>query len=565
MNVANISDRRPVGHRKSSYWVQDSLFLAVVTILSSLFYVSRLGFYWDDWQVLKIFHFSPEQGLIGLTRAVFVAWPEMRARPVQAFQWALVYDLFGRNPLAYHLLNTASFLFGLCMFYLALRTLTERRLISVATAVLYGLLPHYSTDRVWYAILVANLSMALYFLSLFADLKQVTWRSWLGPWKVVSSASLVLSLLAYELFMPFFLLNPVLVAIKRVQFKWTGKTKNWGAVATCLSFVTNLVLIILISNFKQRTSQRSPTGGQFGWWLADNTWTGSIDLTFRSYLLNLPHILSVIWHNYWNWSSFLITAAVVILIASYLIRIARVSGERLPHWAVLVLLILAGTSISGASYSYLYSFYQVNTGVNNRVAIASASTVAVAWMATAALISRFASRQAKANVIFCLLIAILCGCGCLINNTIASFWVAASEKQNEILSGMKQHFPSPPPGSSILLTGLCAWNGPGIVFEAAWDVGGALALLYDDRMIKGELLWPWLEAHEDGIPSGRDQSNKTTMYSFTSLYVYDVRSKQAVRVPDSKTARDFINTATQENIKNNGCVTAGFGTGLAIW
>jgi hypothetical protein len=30
-----------------------------VTFLSYVFYVSRLAFYWDDWQVLKIFHFSP--------------------------------------------------------------------------------------------------------------------------------------------------------------------------------------------------------------------------------------------------------------------------------------------------------------------------------------------------------------------------------------------------------------------------------------------------------------------------------------------------------------------------
>src|SRR5262249_28312339 len=252
-------------------------------------------------------------------------------------------------------------------------------------------------------------------------------RSWIGPWKVLASASLVLSLLAYELFLPFFLLNPVLVAIKRVQSRGDGKSMKWGMVGTVLSLATNLVLIVPISIFKQRTSERSPTGGQFGWWLADNAWTGSIDLTFRSYLLKLPHIMSAIWHNYWNWSSFLITTAVVILIAWYLLRIARLSGERLPHRAVLVLLIIAGTFISGTSYSYLYSFYQVNAGVNNRVAIAAASTVAVAWVALAALFSRFASHPAKANVIFCVLIAVLGGCGCVINNTIASFWVAASE------------------------------------------------------------------------------------------------------------------------------------------
>ena len=102
------------------------------------------------------------------------------------------------------------------------------RLISVGTTVLYGLLPQYSTDRVWHPILVANLTMALYFLSLFADLKQLARRSWIGPWKVVATASLVLSLLAYDLFFRVFPLRSVLVAIKRVQFKCVGKATNWG-------------------------------------------------------------------------------------------------------------------------------------------------------------------------------------------------------------------------------------------------------------------------------------------------------------------------------------------------
>jgi hypothetical protein len=88
------------------------------------------------------------------------------------------------------------------------------------------------------------------------------------------------------------------------------------------------------------------------------------------------------------------------MIAWCLIRISIGSGERPPHWAVLVLVILAGTFISGTSYSYLYSFYRVNTGVNNRVSIAAAATVGLAWMGMAALLSGFASRDAKAHGAF---------------------------------------------------------------------------------------------------------------------------------------------------------------------
>jgi len=140
-----------------------------------------------------------------LTRALIVEWPEMKARPVQAFQYALVYELFGKRPLGYHILSSTSFFCsGSACFMWHCALSPGHRLISVGTTVLYGLLPQYSTDRVWHPILVANLTMALYFLSLFADLKQLARRSWIGPWKVVASASLVLTLLAYDLFSRFF-------------------------------------------------------------------------------------------------------------------------------------------------------------------------------------------------------------------------------------------------------------------------------------------------------------------------------------------------------------------------
>jgi hypothetical protein len=560
-NESNLVLHKPLyGHT-----VRDCCFLAVTTILSSIFYISRIGFYWDDWLVLKIFHFSHDQSVIGLTRSVFAEWPEMKVRPLQAFQWAVLYPLFGQTPLGYHIVSTAALLAGVCMFYLVLRTLTQRRLLSLATAVLYGLLPHYSTDRIWYAIWAANLSMVLYFLSLYADLNQLSFRSWIWPWKVVASLSLMLSLLAYEPFMPFFLLNPVLVALKRWQLQRHGKKVLWSWAGTAVSYITNMFLIIVISKYKQGTSRRAPGGGAFGWWLVDNTWMGSIDLTFRAYGSRLPHILSTIWNLYWSWSSFAIALAMVIVVAGYLMQTATTSGERLPRAYVFVLLIATGTLIAGGSYSYLYSFYEVNTGVNNRVVIAAGATVAIAWVSIAGLLCRLLAPEKSASHIFSVLVALLCGCGCLINNTVASFWAEGSQKQRAILSDMKEHFSAPPPGSSIVLTGLCAWNGPGIVFEATWDAGSALALLYDDKTLRGEPLWPWAEAREHGIPSGRDTSDKTTLYSYSSLYLYDVRKKEAGRITDAASASSYIAQAKQYNTANGGCLTAGFGTGLPIW
>jgi hypothetical protein len=570
-------------HRKNRFrtdrvlnsWAEDSVFLGVLMMLSSLLYMLRLGFYWDDWQALRIFRFSDNQSVLGLTRSLFVVWPEMKARPVQAIEWAVVYKLFAEQPLGYHVLAIGTLCFGVCVFYVTLRNCTDRRLFSLATAAVYGSLPHYSTDRLWAGVLVANLSMGLYFLSLFADLKQLSRRSWFWPWKIVSAISLIISLLAYELFMPFFLMNPVLVAIRRWTMKKMGNNVVWGRLAFASSSFTNVMLILLISIYKHRTSPRAPSLlSVLRWWpwLLDSARRASIDLTFHSYGINLPHILSTIWHKYWNWSSFWVSFTVAGLVAWYLIRAAKLPDEVLPRGPYLVMLVIAGTLISGMSYSYLYDYYQVNTGGYNRATIAAASMVAITWVSLAALFSLFLSllghfivRRADVKPIFAVVIALMCGCGCLVNNTIASFFVEASQRQHEVLTDLKEHFHSLPVGSTVLLMGLCAWTGPAPIFQETYDLGGALALLYKDPTIKGELLRPWQEVHETGILSGPDINNEHGLYLFDSIYIYDVRRKESARIPDANTGLGYVARAKEEDLKEHQCTTAGFNTGLVIW
>jgi hypothetical protein len=545
-----------------AYSGQDCFFLALVMILSSSLYISRLGFYWDDWFLLKIFHFSRDQSLIVLVRSLVEGIPDIVARPVQAVHLAVLYQLFGMKPLGYHLANTATFCAGICVFYLALREFTGR-LTSLAIAIVYGLLPHYSTDRFWYATFNANISMFFYFLSLYCNMRELSvGKRSLWPLKAVASASLVLSCLAYEVFMPLFLLNPILFAFRRRQLEVSGKALPWSRSISALTYLINPVLLALIYIFKGRTTSRAPGG--YGLWLLGDAVKSALDLNFYVYGVNLPHILLTISQKYWSWPSFLITIVVVGLIAWYLIQAARISGEQLPRTWILAVLVVAGAVFSGLSYAYLYSFFQVNTGVNNRAIVAAAVPVAVSWVALVALLSRALTRRNTTTHVFCVVVALLCGSGCLINNVVSSFWIGASQIRQQMLTDMKEHF-SPPRGSTVLLTGFCAWNGPGIVFEATWDVKGALALLYQDETMKGEPVWPWMMASEAGIRSGRDTAGRTTTYSYSSLYLYDVRSKQGVRVPDLGTASHYIKQSHQDDIDSQGCLTRGFGSGLPIW
>src|SRR5260370_30142824 len=83
--------------------VHDCLFLIVIAILSLSSYVTRLGFYSDDWALLASMRLSPDQSLTGVFTAVNSS-QDNEIRPIQFFAYAAPYKLFDLNPLGYHLL-----------------------------------------------------------------------------------------------------------------------------------------------------------------------------------------------------------------------------------------------------------------------------------------------------------------------------------------------------------------------------------------------------------------------------------------------------------------------------
>ena len=539
--------------------VQDCSFVALIIILSSILYVPRLGFYSDDWNFLRIFYFSTDQSLSGLIRSLFLADSNTLARPIQALYAAVLYLLFELTPTGYHAVNTAVFFSGLCAFYLVLRAITANRLITLAVTLVYGLLPHYSTDRFWYASFQANLSMSLYFASLYCDLQKLaSRRPSIWYWQMLASLSLIVSTLAYEVFMPLFLINPLLLALKQRQLETTGKavTQSWGELA--MIYLGNPMILMLIVIFKTEVSSRA---GSVGWSIINDAFASSVSLTFGAYGLRLPHVLLTIAMNYWNWPVFVVTLILAAMILWYLAQAARRSNSQLPLDSVLSMLVFLGMLGSGVSYGYFYSYFKVGTGINNRVAIAATVGVALSLVTITGLLSRILFRRHTSKHVFNVSIAFICGCGCLINNTIASFWIDASKKQQQILGDISQHLTTPAPGSFIMLGGFCPWIGPGIVFETDWDVTGALALLYRDNTLKGDVIRPWMKVSEQGIQTKREKG----MYSFSSLYVYDIRKKEVQRIPNAESALRYIDESAQDDKMECLANYKAFGAGLPIW
>ena len=144
------------------------------------------------------------------------------------------------------------------LFYLCLRELRLPRLAVLTVPLVYGLLPHYSTDRFWIATFTTTVSMALYFASLFGDLRALRTggaRRW--SWKLLSLLCLLGSGLAYEVAMPLFLLNMAVI--------WwhAGRThrperSDQGARASVVAMMGGNLLVLLIAlSYKAATTVRA--------------------------------------------------------------------------------------------------------------------------------------------------------------------------------------------------------------------------------------------------------------------------------------------------------------------
>jgi hypothetical protein len=73
----------------------DSGFLAFIVLVSLVLYVSRLGFYSDDWSLLATMDLADDSSVIKLITIMFRDHPEMRSRPVEVLHIVVLYKVFG--------------------------------------------------------------------------------------------------------------------------------------------------------------------------------------------------------------------------------------------------------------------------------------------------------------------------------------------------------------------------------------------------------------------------------------------------------------------------------------
>lgn len=536
----------------------DLLFLAGVVAISVLPYVFQLGFSSDDWAFLSSMRFSSDHSALGRFHAVFAAH-DNAARPVQFGVLAVLYSVFGLEPTGYHLFNAAVLLLGIVLFHLVLVELAQPRTIAVAVPLLYALLPNYATDRFWVAAFQATLSMMLFFLHLYAELRSLR-PGQIPPWgwKGLAALALLASVFAYEVFIPLFLLTPLLVDRRfrsdgrptGVGTRWTG---GWAAWAPTLLLLLPAVALKRLT----MSRMRSPDGVVDQLFYVYGLAKRAVGLgSPRSYGLDIGEAVRV---HFWTYGAgfpailvrllrqHLDAAAVATacllggVIFAYLHSLREASDAGSDARRRAAALIATGMVVFAGGYAIFLTTENVGftpTGIGNRTAIAATCGVAISGTGALAWLTSWCPSVNLRRGIFCGLLALWCAAGSAVISTLGSFWGAAYQRQLAILSQIRRNVPPPPAASAFLLDGVCPYHGPAVVFETSWDLTGALRLAYGDPSLHADVVSPRLRVEWEGlVTSIYDQKQR---YDYDKLFIYDARGNRLYNVENSMVAQRYF-------------------------
>ena len=512
--------------------VRDLIGLLAVTFLSAAPYIWRLGFYSDDWDVLGRFDAAAAQGGSPLAAMLQV----FAARPLHGLYAALLIEAFGRNPLGYHLVNTAVLAVSVALFYLLLRRLRIARREALAAALIFVILPQLSTIRVWLAAFQVTLSLALMLVSLHCQLSFA--RSGKAGWGAMAFLAAALSLASYEIFAPLLAGFAVVLAIVRARKRGI---RGWRSMVAPAGVAALLALALL---FKMNASSRTGSLAEWdryargAWQLIrpDYDWrvdsglniVAALDTHFVRVVAGLGSAGADLVAGRLSAAAVLASTAAAAL-AFWRMRAAP-SGE--PRSAHLLLAIGGATFVLGhALFLIVPAIVFTPTGMGNRVLVGAALGVAMILAGAISFVARGAFP-------FAAVVATTLFLGMLRLSTIESYWAETPALQRAILDSARRDLASVPSGSTVILDGFCPYHGPGVVFETWWDTGPALTFALK-RPLNGDVIGPRTVITPGGI--GTSIYKQPRFYPFGSrLFAYDVRRHLAAALPNERAAHDYV-------------------------
>jgi hypothetical protein len=539
-----LSDLSATNGRRSSSRLSAALVVAAVAAIPAAFYVAGLGFYYDDHFFLGIMSTSHDRSVPGLIDALANEDSKVWLRPAMYGGLAILFRLFGTNPLPYHVFVAALVPVCAVLLYLVLDRLRAPGFVAVGVPIVFAAAPHYSTDRFWLASYPAPASVALALAGVYALLRACEVRG-RRLWLVGGGVAIVLSVLLYEVAVPLLIL--VVAALW-----YRGRTGSRSVRTT--AFSSSLVLAgVLAYKVVAATTLTTGSSYQLGYGTSflhhiGYLVSGSVKVNFGTYGLALPYVVWWIFAHRPTWSAAAASLLVGTVVLAYLRRHRELELPTLRHngtpiWRLLVGAGVALIAVGYASFLVTEEIYFTSAGIDNRVNIVAAIGVAVlaVGLVLRATQSLPARRQGPG---FAIGLALLAATGTLITSTLADYWVAASARQDEVVPRLIRALPAKLQNATVVLDGVCPEIGPGVVFAAPHDLAGVLRSHYKDPTIRANVATTGVVGVESRglvITAVLPWRARPLFYPFRPrVFVYDWPGRSSVLLRDAAAARRYL-------------------------
>ena len=541
----------------------DCFFLFCAVVFSVLPYLSGLGFYSDDWGTLAA---SASQSTGEMIRDLLGPGTDTRLRPVQVAYLVSSFKVFGRHPLPYHIVSTAMLGLTVVLFYLVLTKMRAGRVPAFSISLLFGLLPHYSTDRIWISSLQAIVCMGFAFLGVYALLR-LDDQDEKSPrkWTALASVSFVLSLLSYEIAIGWIGAAIVLASWRHYRVLRASRAPSWARLADVAVAGFSIVLVCL---FKFAKQERLAMQHRFLQHLGETAWN-AVDQGLRfnlwTYGLNLCAVVVKLFTQS-AISAEAVIVAVVIGVSSAAYILQRMRAETFPSVRKCAWLVVSGFGVFALGFALFFSapFNPLSSvGLANRVAIAAAPGAACVSIGIVGVLCSFLRSPMTRLRTFGVAIGLLCGMNSLVTSGIGFYWVEAANRQAAILRSVATNVPALPKGSVLLLDGFCRYTGPGVVFETDWDATGALRLALKDFSLTGDVVSSNAHFNEAAVD--------TTIYGTAEghypygdqLFVFNVAHNSLTTLKSKEDALSYLRAMNPSG--NSGCAPGAEGDGSRIF
>jgi hypothetical protein len=518
-----------------------SVLLVLVVLLSTLPYLSRLGFYSDDWAFLALMKNSSHHSVADLIRAEFTFNANLQMRPLQVAYQATLFSLFGLNPFGYHVVNALVLGVTALLFYAVSREFQVPAPIAVSGAALFALMPNYSTDRFWFAAFGYTLTLAFYFLSLYGDLRAVRSRSSasLMGWKLLALAALAMAALGYEVVIPLLAANMVVIWLRAKATEPRGLVARLGVTGAVLYVAIHYVVLVSAIAFKATTAFAGGTG--LGRFYLVRLLVGPLMVNLGTYGIGLP--LTFVWALR-NSSTAALLVSVVIGVAVFACVMSLTKADvglfKRMSWRRLA---FAGIGVYVLGYAVFVTTVRYgisSSGINNRINIGGAAGVALTVVAVLGWVASRLRSPRRASQLFASTMGTLCIVASLTVSALAASWATAWQREQRILDVVRVAIPTMSSGTNVILSGTCPYVGPAIVFESPWDLRGALQLLYRDPSLNADVVTPRMTVTEHGLRTSM-YGLDTHLYPFSSqILLVDARRGRVLPLRTADEAKDYL-------------------------